>query len=114
MELTTVTCVKETETKNEHEWGEVQSSLTVWKDVKKTQRRRIRGCELCCARNEIIGNFAMKAELSCSFSISGPITILSRRHHKIKKLCSDILNMICSKVISRAFHTGEDRRRVRK
>lgn len=67
MDLTTVTCVKETETENEHKWGEDQSSLTVWKDVKKTQQQRIKGCELCCACNEIIGNFAMKAELSCSF-----------------------------------------------
>ncbi|OPJ82679.1 hypothetical protein AV530_004809 [Patagioenas fasciata monilis] len=72
----------------------------------------MRGCKLCHAHKEIIGNFAMKAELRCSFSISVPITVLSRRHHKIKELCSDILNMICSKVISRAFHTGKDRRRV--
>ncbi|XP_075625161.1 uncharacterized protein LOC142604185 [Balearica regulorum gibbericeps] len=46
--------------------------------------------------------------------ISVPITTLSRRHRTIKKLCSDILNITCSKVISRAFHTGKDRRRVQK
>ncbi|KAM6248562.1 uncharacterized protein LJ264_010181 isoform 1-T1 [Porphyrio hochstetteri] len=113
MELRNATCVKETATKKEHEWGEDQSSLTVWKDMEKTQQQRIR-CELHHAHSETVGNFAMKAELSCSISISVPITILSRRHRKIKKLCSDILNMVCSKVISRAFHTGKDWRRVQK
>uniref|UniRef100_A0A8C3GNA8 Lipid desaturase domain-containing protein n=1 Tax=Cairina moschata TaxID=8855 RepID=A0A8C3GNA8_CAIMO len=82
--------------------------------MKKTQQQQIRRCELCYAHSGIIRNFAMRTERSCSFSISVPITILSRRHHKIKKLCSDILNMICSEVISRAFHTGKDRRTARK
>ncbi|XP_071882715.1 uncharacterized protein [Anas platyrhynchos] len=82
--------------------------------MKKTQQQQIRRCELCYAHSGIIRNFTMRTERSCSFSISVPITILSRRHHKIKKLCSDILNMICSEVISSAFHTGKDRRRARK
>lgn len=92
----------------------VPAGIEGCKDMKKTQQQRIR-CELCYAHSGIIRNFAMRAELSCSSSISVPITILSRRHHKIKKLCSDILNMICSEVISRAFHTGspEESKEVR-
>lgn len=62
MEITTVTCVRETETKNEPEWGEDCSKVR-----RSPNSREIRGCKLCCACNEIIENFAMKAELSCSF-----------------------------------------------